>query len=108
MCASILVNHVGNIRRSDVIFCRRRALSDAFYRGDLMRFSIHFLGANGTPAAFHVFAHSGGRVVMVSPPGGLPDRRSVVDLIVRNGGCPEKARARIEDAALRHFSYIEL
>jgi len=73
-----------------------------------MRFSIHFLGANGTPAAFHVFAHSGGRVVMVSPPGGLPDRRSVVDLLVRNVGCPEKARARIEDAALRHFSYIEL
>jgi len=74
-----------------------------------MTFSIHFLGANGTPATFHVFAHSReGRIVMASPPGGVADRQGVVDLLVRNGACPEIAGRRIDEAARQHVSWVEV
>jgi hypothetical protein len=74
-----------------------------------MRFSIHVLSPNGSPAAFHVFAHSSqGRIVIVSPPGGLSDRTSVAELLVRNGACPDAARLRIDEAARRHIAYLEL
>jgi hypothetical protein len=74
-----------------------------------MRFSIHFLAANGTPAAFHVYAHSPeGRIVIVSPPGGMPDRAGVYDLLVRNGASPGEARVRIDEAARRHVSWVAL
>ncbi len=74
-----------------------------------MRFSIHFFRANGTPAAFHVFAHSlEGRIVFVSPPGGVPDRAGVVELLVRNGACPDLAALQTDEAARRYVSYLEV
>ncbi len=74
-----------------------------------MRLSIHFISDNGTPAVFHVFAHfSEKRILIVSPPGGIADRAGVVDLLAGIGACRDTARLRIDEAARRHVSYLEL